>query len=183
MTGAEVRIVAATNRNPEAAVSVGRLRADLYYRLDVIRLHVPPLRERRADIALLARHFVSVHAARNGRALRGIDPDALAALERHAWPGNVRELENAMERAAILAREDTVRVADLPPALRTAVHAVSEPERLTFAPGTPLPLVERRMIEATLRQCNGDRALAAHLLGITARTIYRREAEWRDEDR
>jgi two-component system response regulator HydG len=178
---AEVRVIAATNRDPEQAVAEGRLRSDLYYRLNVIRLHVPPLRERRADIALLARHFVSRHAARNGRALRGIEPEALSALERHSWPGNVRELENALERATILAREDSIRLLDLPPAVRAAVHLGGEEPPLSFAPGTPLRDVERRMIEATLRQCNGDRALAASLLGITARTIYRREAEWRGE--
>ncbi len=178
---AEARVLAATNRDPEQAVAEGRLRQDLYYRLNVIRLHVPALRERRADVALLARHFASVHAARNGKPLRGIEPDALSALERYGWPGNVRELENALERATILAREDVVRLVDLPPAVRAAATTASEPERLTFAPGTPLRDVERRMIEATLRQCNGDRALAANLLGITARTIYRREAEWREE--
>jgi two-component system response regulator HydG len=178
---AEVRVLAATNRDPEQAVAENRLRSDLYYRLNVIRLHVPALRERRADIALLARHFASRHAARNGKPLRGLDPDAVSALERHGWPGNVRELENALERATILAREDVVRLVDLPPAVRAAASVASEPERLTFAPGTPIRDVERQMIEATLRQCNGDRALAANLLGITARTIYRREAEWREE--
>jgi two-component system response regulator HydG len=176
----EVRVVAATNRDPEQAVAEGRLRSDLYYRLNVIRLHAPALRERRADIALLARHFASTHAARNGRVLRGLEPDALAALERHTWPGNVRELENAMERAAVLAREDIVRLGDLPPAIRAATPNPNDVPRLVFTPGTPLRDVERRMIEATLRQCNGDRALASHLLGITARTIYRREAEWRE---
>ncbi|MDP2309352.1 MAG: sigma-54 dependent transcriptional regulator [Pseudomonadota bacterium] len=178
----EVRVVAATNRDPEQAVAEGRLRPDLYYRLNVIRLHVPALRERRADIALLARHFASTHGARNGRVLRGIEPEALAALERHPWPGNVRELENAMERAAVLAREDLVRLGDLPPAIRAAASTTNEVPRLVFTPGTPLRDVERRMIEATLRQCNGDRSLAANLLGITARTIYRREAEWRDPE-
>ncbi|MES2639139.1 MAG: sigma-54 dependent transcriptional regulator [Myxococcota bacterium] len=178
----EVRVVAATNRDPEQAVAEGRLRSDLYYRLNVIRLHVPALRERRADIALLARHFASTHGARNGRVLRGLEPEALAALERHAWPGNVRELENAMERAAVLSREDVVRLGDLPPAIRAAASNINEVPRLIFTPGTPLRDVERRMIEATLRQCNGDRSLAANLLGITARTIYRREAEWRDPE-
>ncbi|MFZ5477794.1 MAG: sigma-54-dependent transcriptional regulator [Myxococcota bacterium] len=177
---ADVRVVAATNRDPARAVAEGRLREDLYYRLDVIPLHVPALRERREDVALLARHFVARHAARNGRVVRGIDPDALAALERHAWPGNVRELENAIERAVVLAREDTLRVTDLPPALRTQ-GSPAESGWLTFQTGTPLHVVERRMIEATLRACNGDRNLAASLLGITARTIYRREAEWREE--
>lgn len=178
----DVRVLAATNQDPEQAVAEGRLRADLYYRLNVIRLHVPPLRERRADIALLARHFIATHATRNNKSVRGVEPDAVAALERYTWPGNVRELENAMERAVVLAREDAVRFVDLPPAVRNAAAAaVPEGQRLTFTPGTPLRDVERRMIEATLRQCNGDRALAANLLGITSRTIYRREAEWRDD--
>jgi two-component system response regulator HydG len=179
---ADVRVIAATNRDPEQAVAEGKFRADLYYRLNVIRLHVPALRERRGDIALLARHFASTHAARNGRALRGIEADALGALERHAWPGNVRELENAMERAAVLAREDVVRLVDLPPAIRAAAATATEPARLTFTAGTPLRDIERRMIEATLRQCGGDRSLTANLLGITSRTIYRREAEWREAD-
>jgi two-component system response regulator HydG len=178
---ADVRVLAATNRDPERAVADGRLRADLYYRLNVIRLDVPPLRERRADIVLLARHFVARHAARHGRPVHGIDAEALAALERHAWPGNVRELENALERAVVLAREGTLRLADLPPSVRGAAPTADGTHWLTFAAGTPLRDVERAMIEATLRTCNGDRNLAAHLLGITARTIYRREAEWRGE--
>jgi two-component system response regulator HydG len=179
---ADVRVVAATNRDPERAVSEGRLRADLYYRLNVIRLDAPPLRDRPGDIALLARHFVARHAARHTRAVHAIEPEAIAALERHAWPGNVRELENAMERAVVLAREEVVRLADLPPAVRGAGPVAEGAQWLTFAAGTPLRDVERRMIEATLRACNGDRNLTAHLLGITARTIYRREAEWRGED-
>jgi two-component system response regulator HydG len=178
---ADVRIVAATNRDPEKAVSDGLLRADLYYRLNVIRLHAPALRERWEDVPLLARHFVAQHARRNGRAIRGIDPDALAALEAYGWPGNVRELENAMERAVVLAREEVIHLTDLPPAIRQATRSTDAAGWLTFAVGTPLRDVERRLIEATLRSCNGDRNLAASLLGITARTIYRREAEWRGE--
>jgi two-component system response regulator HydG len=175
---ADVRVLAATNRDPEQAVADGRLRNDLYYRLNVFRLHLPPLRERRADIALLARHFAAVHASRNNRTVRGIDADALSALERYAWPGNVRELENVIERAVVLAREDTLRLTDLPGPVRASANT-SEVPRLSFAPGTPLRDVERRMIEATLAHCNGDRVLAANLLGTTTRTIYRREAEWR----
>ena len=177
----DVRVLAATNRDPEAAVAEGRLRADLYYRLNVIRLHVPALRERRSDVALLARHFVARHAARHGRTIVAIDADALAALEGYAWPGNVRELENALERAVVLAREDHVRLADLPANVRGAAPAGDGGAPLTFLPGTPLATVERAMIEATLRACNGDRALAANLLGIHVRTIYRRENEWREE--
>lgn len=176
---ADVRVLAATNRDPDRAIAEGRLRADLYYRLNVIRLHVPALRERRQDIPLLARHFVAVHARRNQRVIRGIEEDVVAALEQYDWPGNVRELENAMERAVVLAREETIRLTDLPPAIRNTPPGSGSTHWLTFGVGTPLSEVERRMIEATLRQCGGDRVIAAGLLGITARTIYRREAEWR----
>ena len=174
----DVRIVAATNADPELAVAEGRLREDLFYRLNVIRLQVPPLRARRDDIPLLARHFVGLHARRNARAMSGITPEALDALLGWHWPGNVRELENALERAVVLSRDDVVGIDDLPPALRT-VRAPDDV--LTFSVGTPLKFVERQMIEATLRRCDGDKAEAATLLGITARTIYRREAEWRDD--
>ncbi len=177
---ADVRVIAATNRDAARAVQEGRLREDLDYRLNVIPLHVPVLRERREDVALLARHFVAGHAARHGRTIVGIDSEALAALERHAWPGNARELENTLERAVVLARGESITLADLPAALRGGV-AAPESSWLTFAVGAPLAQVERRMIEATLRQVNGDRTLAATLLGISARSIYRREAEWRDE--
>ncbi len=180
---ADVRVLAATNRDPEQAVAEGRLRADLYYRLNVIRLHAPALRERREDIGLLARHFLAIHAHKNNKTLRAIDSDALAALEAHAWPGNVRELENAIERAVVLGRDDTLRVGDLPPQLLVrADRPPPETGWLTFQVGTPISDVERRMIEATVRQCGGDRNLAAAILGITARTIYRREAEWRGEE-
>ncbi len=178
---ADVRVLAATNRDPEQAVAEGRLRADLYYRLNVIRLHAPALRERREDIALLARYFLAVHARRNHKPVHSIEGDALAALEAHSWPGNVRELENAMERAVVLSREDTVRVADMPPAIRSA-EPHGESGWLTFAVGTSFSEMERRMIEATVRRCAGDRSLAAAMLGITARTIYRREAEWREAE-
>ncbi|HNC98302.1 MAG TPA: helix-turn-helix domain-containing protein, partial [Myxococcota bacterium] len=164
-----------------AAVQEGKLRADLYYRLNVIGLHVPPLRERREDIALLARHFAALHARRNGRNIEGIDPTALSALESYPWPGNVRELENALERAVVLSKGETLRLSDLPAPIRAAAGAGEPGTWLSFAVGTPLREVERRMIEETLRVYDGDRLKAASILGIAARTIYRREAEWRGE--
>ncbi len=174
----DARILAASNRDPERAVAEGRLREDLYYRLNVIRLELPPLRQRREDIPLLARHFLAQHAERNRKSLGGFSDEAMDALSAWHWPGNVRELENAVERAVVLARGEQVELTDLPPALR---QAGQRSRALRFLPGTPLKLVERAMIEATLEQCGGDKALAASLLGITARTIYRREAEWRGE--
>jgi len=176
---ADVRVIAATNRDPEAAVREGTLREDLYYRLNVIRLHLPPLRERRDDVALLARHFTALHARRNRRTIAGIAPDAMDALSAWSWPGNVRELENAIERAVVLARGEILGLSDLPPAMR---QQRPTPNTLSFAVGTPLKIVEREMIEATLQLAGGDKARAAALLGITSRTIYRREADWREEE-
>ena len=175
---ADVRVLAATNREPEEAVKQGVLREDLYYRLNVIRLDLPPLRDRADDVPLLAMHFLRLHAARDGRAVQGISAEALDALCRYRWPGNVRELENVLQRAVVLCRTEMIELGHLPPVLRGAAPA----DALCFAVGTPLKQIERRMIEATLRQAEGDKVLAAQLLGITPRTIYRREAEWRGEN-
>jgi two-component system response regulator HydG len=175
---ADVRVVAASNRDIQQAVAEGAFREDLYYRLNVIPLSVPPLRQRHDDVALLAQHFLVRYAEKNRKELDGFTPEALEALQGHQWPGNVRELENAIERAVVLCRAARIGLDDLPPQVRAA-----QPRRqsLSFEVGTPLKVVERRMIEETLRLCNGDKQLAASLMGITARTIYRREAEWARE--
>ena len=175
---ADVRVIAASNRDPAEAVRSGHLRQDLFYRLDVIRLHLPPLRERPDDIPLLAQHFINSHARRHGREVQGLESDAADALQAWSWPGNIRELENALERAVVLAKGSTVTLQDLP---QTIAHQTAAPTRLVFEVGTPLKDVERRMIEATLRRVKGDKTQAARLLGTTTRTIYRREAEWRDD--
>ncbi|HHO50251.1 MAG TPA: sigma-54-dependent Fis family transcriptional regulator, partial [Deltaproteobacteria bacterium] len=176
---ANVRVVAATNRDIEGEVKQGRFREDLYYRLNVIPLPVPPLRERVSDITLLAQHFLVRFSKKNGKSLEGFTPDALDAMSSYAWPGNVRELENAIERAVVLCRSDRIGVTDLP---RGPREGATERKHLSFEVGTPLKKIERRMIEETLRYCSGDKSLAASLLGITARTIYRREAEWAEEE-
>ncbi len=176
---ADVRILAATNRDPEDAIQHGALREDLYYRLNVIRLQVPTLHARRDDIPLLAHHFLKQHAARNRREVAAFAPEVIEALCGWHWPGNVRELENAIERAVVLCRGDTIELEHLPVALRAIPP---QPDALTFRLGTPLKEVERTMIEATLAACDGDKPMAARLLGITARTIYRREADWRTDD-
>ena len=176
---ADVRVIAATNRDIEADVAAGRFRQDLFYRLNVIRMAVPDLDERRDDIPLLAQHFLVRFNAKNGKHLEGFTPEALDALQSWTWPGNVRELENAIERAVVLCRDARIDLHDLPREIRAARGSK---EALTFEVGTPLKNVERRMIEATLRYTDGDKSLAASLLGITARTIYRREAEWAQDD-
>ncbi|TVQ91918.1 MAG: sigma-54-dependent Fis family transcriptional regulator [Deltaproteobacteria bacterium] len=175
---ADVRVVAATNRDIEAAVAEGTLRQDLFYRLNVIRLDMPALREREGDVALLAQHFLQTYATKNLKEVAGFEPEALDALSAYPWPGNVRELENAIERAVVLCRESRIGIDDLPPPIRKGRGGRTF---LSFEVGTPLKQVERRMIQATLRHVGGDKNLAASLLGITARTIYRREAEWATE--
>ncbi len=175
----DVRVVAASNRDLDAAVASGRFRQDLFYRLNVIRLALPPLRDRFEDIALLAQHFLVRFARKDSKEVRAITAEAIEALSSYGWPGNVRELENAIERAVVLCRSDAIGVEDLPAAVRPG----GGKRRLVFDVGTPLQAVERRMIEETLRQCNGDKTLAASLLGITSRTIYRREAEWAAAER
>ena len=172
---ADCRVISATNGDLDALVAAGRFRGDLYYRLNVIRLRVPPLRERTEDIPLLARHFLGWYTEKNQKSIAGIQPEAMDALCGYRWPGNVRELENVIERAVVLSRSPLIGLEDLPPAVRQGRGAQ---QVLAFRVGTPLKEVERRMIEETLRLTGGDKAVAANLLGITSRTIYRREAEW-----
>jgi DNA-binding NtrC family response regulator len=167
----DVRVVAATNRDLEAEVQAGRFRADLFYRLNVIAIDLPPLRARGEDIPGLAQHFLKRFAAQNNKPGLQFSAEAMAALQSHDWPGNVRELENAIERAVVLARGDTIGVAELPD--RVARSEAGQ-RLLTFAVGTPLEELERQAILETLRQTGGDKRRAAALLGIAVRTIYRR---------
>lgn len=175
----DARLIAATNRDPQDAVRTGSLREDLYYRLNVIQLRIPPLRDRSEDIPMLARHFVDRFAIRHSRPVNQLSAKALGGLEAFRWPGNVRQLENTIERAVVLCKGDTIEPKDLPPEI---ARATGTPDRLSFTVGTPLKTVERRMIEATLKKCDGDRPKTATLLGTTVRTLYRREAEWRSDD-
>ena len=166
----DVRVVAATNVDLELAVAEKRFREDLYYRLRVIQVTLPPLRERKADIPLLVDHFIRKYAAKDGKRIRGIEPSALTPLVDYAWPGNVRELENAIERAVVLVRNELLTLDELPPEVLNRA-----PQNLiTFSVGTKLSEIERRMIAETLRFTDGDKTKAARLLGITARTIYRK---------
>jgi two-component system response regulator HydG len=169
---ADVRVIAATNRDLQAFVANGQFREDLYYRLNVIALTAPPLRNRREDIPLLVDHFLGVYCRKNGRPRLEVSPEVLQHLRQYPWPGNVRELENAMERAAVLCRGTVLTLADLPEAIASNVDA--SPESLTFSVGTPLEEVEQRLIRETLRHTSGDKSLAAQLLGISTRTIYRK---------
>jgi DNA-binding NtrC family response regulator len=177
----DVRIIAATNRDLDQEIRRGTFRSDLYYRLNVIALHLPPLRERNDDVALLAEHFVgSLNAARAAAAngSRAAPPtlqlhdEALAALRRYDWPGNVRELENALERAAILSRDGVISVDALPDRIvqPTAAPIVSE-----RPPASPtLDVIERAYILFVLQAEGGNKARAAEILGIDPSTLYRK---------
>jgi two-component system response regulator HydG len=183
-TKVDLRLVAATNQDLRAAVREGRFREDLYYRLNVIAVPIPPLRDRREDIPILAEHFLQLYTARNGRHLGGFSRAALDLLARYEWPGNVRELENTVERAVVLCRGTSIELEDLPPDVRSGSGTLSDGRSLTFAVGTPLEEIERRVIHATLAHVGGDKRVCAQLLGIATRTIYRRLEEERvDGDR
>jgi two-component system response regulator HydG len=171
----QVRIVAATNADLKAAVAEGRFREDLFYRLNVLPIHLPPLRERREDIPLLAETLVARFAKDNGREVTGVDPEALERLCRHPWPGNIRELANVLERAVILAPGPTITAAELPPEVGEAAPA--PPGRsATWAPpgGVTLADLERSYILRVLDEADGNRSEAAKRLGIDRKTLYRK---------
>src|SRR5712671_513285 len=169
---ADVRLIAATNRNPEHAVADGKLREDLFHRLNVFPIAMPPLRERGTDIELLAQHFLDVLNKQEGAA-KSFAPPTIAALYAHKWPGNVRELKNYAQRAFILA--DEVIDAHLAPA---SVAAPESAPLLTVRVGTTLDEVGRRLIEATLAEC-GSKRKAADMLGISLKTLYNRLAAYK----
>lgn len=168
---ADFRLITATNRDLGAAVAAGEFREDLYYRMNVIAITSPSLRDRREDIALLADHFINAYCAKNGRDPISIEREALEQLIAYQWPGNVRELENVIERAVVLNQSGVLSVDGLP---QSVAKAEASPDTLAFGIGTPLDEVERRVIHATLQHTRGDKQLAAQLLGISARTIYRK---------
>jgi len=179
----DVRIVAATNKELLSEVRAGRFREDLFYRLNVVAVRLPPLRERREDVPLLASVFLRRLAEKNGKPVSGLTPCALSALESYPWPGNVRELEHAVERAVVLSRGEVIDVADLPETVRRSedlstgaaeAGARRSSQSITIAVGTPMEEIERIVIRETLRHTRGDKTLAAQLLGIAARTIYRK---------
>jgi DNA-binding NtrC family response regulator len=167
----DVRVVAATNRDLHERIAQGYFREDLFYRLNVIGIHLPALRERRSDIPLLAMSFLEKHAALNARPARKLDDATLAALVNYSWPGNVRELQNVIEHAVVLANGPVVEVCHLPPSLLQGLaNAVSEPR----IPGASMEELERHAILSTLQANGGSTVKAAQVLGISVRKIQYR---------
>ncbi len=168
----DVRLIAATNSDLEADVKNGRFRADLFYRLNVIPISIPPLRERKDDIGLLAKYFIDGFCAKVGIAPKELSPEAMAILTNYHWPGNVRELENTIERAVLLNRSASLEVADLPEKLSRpeSVAAVTDAE-----PANPtLESIEKAYIHYVMSQTGGKKTAAARILGIDTSTLYRK---------
>jgi two-component system, NtrC family, response regulator AtoC len=174
----DARIIAATNRDLEQAVEDKRFREDLYYRLNVIRVELPPLRARGADVLLLAQHFLDGFARRMNKAVVGISPPAAEKIAAYAWPGNVRELQNCVERAVALTHFDRIAVEDLPDTVRSyrrshVLVAADDPQELVT-----MDEVERRYVLRVLEATGGNKKAAAKVLGFDRRTLYRKLERW-----
>jgi DNA-binding NtrC family response regulator len=175
----DVRIVAATNRDLQEEIRKGNFREDLYYRLNVVNIHVPPLRERRDDIPLLAMSFLREFAEENGKKLDGFDPKARQALYAYPWPGNVRELRNSVESAVVMAGSGLVSLDDLPPNVRSS----SEERDVRVPVGSTLEEAEKILIRETLAAQGGNKSRTAEILGIGRKTLYQKIEEYGIEDR
>ncbi|MDX2175817.1 MAG: sigma-54 dependent transcriptional regulator [Candidatus Sumerlaeia bacterium] len=170
----DVRVLAATNRELADEVAEGRFREDLYYRLNVVHMQLPPLRARRADVSILARHFIEEFARENGRQVPELTREAIEALQSYHWPGNIRELRNVMENTFVFLRGDAIGPADLPAHVK---GDAAPSETISFPLGMPLEEVETRYLQAMLAKADGNRTRASELLGISRRTLQRRIKE------
>ncbi len=185
----DVRLIAATNRDLRAMVAEKTFREDLFYRLSVVNLELPPLRERKVEIPLFVNRFVEEFARDNLRNVTGITPDALAALTAYPWPGNIRELRNCIECMVVLSRGGELGIDDVPENIRSGQPLLPAAEPISpFIPAAEVHSValeenERFLIEKALRECNGNRTAAAKLLGISRRTLHRRLLAFRGENK
>jgi len=174
----DARLVAATNRDLETAVEERRFREDLYFRINVIQVDLPPLRARGNDVLLLAQRFLQQHASRSGKPVSGLSPQAAEKLLAYAWPGNVRELQNCIERAVALTRMQEISVEDLPDRIRA--YRASQLIIATDDPGqlAPMEEIERRYVLRVLDAVGGNRGQAAKILGFDRKTLYRKLERW-----
>ncbi len=172
----DVRLVAATNRDLKQRVDAGQFREDLFYRLRVVEISLPPLRDRREDIDLLVRHFIDQISKDNNRPVHDVTPEALEAIHAYAWPGNVRELRNTLESIIVLSLKDRIELGDLPPHITGA-----NPVQAVLKPGMTLAELEKEAIRRTLEEYDGHRVRTANSLGISVRTLQRKIQEYRLE--
>jgi DNA-binding NtrC family response regulator len=175
----DVRVIAATNKDLEAEIEAGRFRRDLFYRLNVYPIYLPPLRERAEDIYSLVAHFIEHYQQRSGKRVMGINDRAIQMLKNYAWPGNVRELENCIERAVIVAAGRMITEQDLPEAIRAQFSDLASASHIEIAIPTPMEEVEQMVIEQTLLFTDGDKAKTARLLGIGRKTLYRKLEQYK----
>ena len=171
----DVRIIAATHKKLEVEVKAGRFREDLFYRLNVVPITIPSLRNKKEDIPLLAEHFLKMYTEKNNTDIKTIDPRVMDALVRYPWPGNVRELENIVERMVIMSRGDRILFEDLPPDFKTLQNGEEEGSNLI---GSSLKEIEREVILKTLEQTKGNRTRAALVLGVTRKTLQNKIKEY-----
>ena len=174
----DVRLVAATNQNLRGMVQAGTFREDLLFRLQVVTVELPPLRERSGDVPMLIDHFIGELGREHGRAVRGITPEARALLVRHSWPGNVRELRNAIENMVVLSRGDVLDVGDVPEHISSSSGTGGRAEGHYELAGRTLQEVERDLVQANLALAEGNRQKAAKFTGVGERTLYRKLKEY-----
>lgn len=172
----DARLIAASNEDLYEAVQKGSFREDLYYRLDVFRISLPPLREREKDIALLVDEFIKRYNPEFNKNIRGVSPECINLLESYGWPGNIRELKNVIQRAVLVCNEDVLMPEDLPP--RFCEQHTSR-QKVSFEIGTPLEEIEREMVIKTLEAANNNRTTAAKLLGISRRALYNKMQKYK----
>ncbi len=175
----DIRVISASNRDLKDEVKKGNFREDLFYRLNVVPIHLPPLRERKEDIPLLIDHFLHIYNEKNNRSLKGFHPRALDAMMRYSWPGNIRELENVVERAVILTMDEYVSFSELPESISgETATTIQAPSKSGIVPGMTIRELEKELILVTLEHNDGNRTRTAGFLGITRRTLQNKLKEY-----
>ncbi|HVC18598.1 MAG TPA: sigma-54 dependent transcriptional regulator [Vicinamibacterales bacterium] len=179
----DVRVIAATNQDPKEAVRLGKLREDLYYRLNVFSIGLPPLRDRRQDIPLIVQAFLNEFNERHGRSVAAVAPDAQRLLDEYSWPGNVRELRNVIERACILATGEFIGREQLPPEVARPQPLPPLSDAVALSPGMTVDEAEQRLILMTLEHTRNNKTRAAEILGISLKTLHNKLKRFREEQR